>query len=147
MKKQIKFRTWIDNEMIYLPMAGLQYYDFEGSYALSFVVDGYKEFWAHENYSGDSIKERLNKAVLMEFTGREDAQINGVEVWEGDIIENCDTKALQIVYWNENEVGWYCRYDEDETRVVSLATSLGNLNKVIGNIYEHSSLLKSVGKV
>lgn len=142
----IKFRTWIENKMVYLPMAGLQYYDFDGSYALSFVVDGYKEFWAHENYNSDRIKERVNKAVLMEFTGREDAEINGTEVWEGDIIENCDTKELQVVYWNENEAAWYCKYINDEKRIVSLADSLGNLNKVIGNVYENSELLTVRGE-
>jgi glutamine synthetase len=79
---------------------------------------------------------------VMQFTGREDADINGVEVYEGDIIENCDTKALQIVYWNENEAAWYCRYVEDEKRTVSLSDSLGNLNKVVGNIFENADLLQ-----
>ena len=100
----------------------------------------------HTKIIAEIVKERLNKAVLMEFTGREDAEINGVEVWEGDIIENCDTKELQIVYWNKHKAGWYCKYD-GEDRIVSLEESLGNLNKVIGNIYENASLLKSEGKV
>ena len=81
---------------------------------------------------------------VMQFTGREDAEINGVEVYEGDIIENCDTKALQIVYWNENEAAWYCRYVEDEKRIVSLSDSLGNLNKVVGNVFENAKLLQVV---
>jgi hypothetical protein len=80
--------------------------------------------------------------VVMQFTGREDADINGTEVYEGDIIENCDTKALQIVYWNEDEAAWYCRYVEDEKRIVSLSDSLGNLNKVVGNIFENADLLQ-----
>lgn len=80
--------------------------------------------------------------VVMQFTGKEDADINGTEVYEGDIIENCDTKALQIVYWNEDEAAWYCRYVEDEKRIVSLSDSLGNLNKVVGNIFENANLLQ-----
>lgn len=65
-------------------------------------------------------------------------------MFEDDIIENCDTKELQVVYWNEDEAAWYCRYVNDESRIVSLSDSLGNLNKVIGNIYENANLLQVV---
>ena len=82
--------------------------------------------------------------IWMQYTGREDAQINGNEVYEYDIIENCDTKDLQVVYWNEDESAWYCRYVNDEKRIVSLADSLGNLNKKVGNFFENPELLHSV---
>jgi hypothetical protein len=76
------------------------------------------------------------------FTGKEDSQIDGNEVYENDIIENCDTKLLQVVYWNENEASWYCRYVGDESRIVSLSDSLGNLNTVVGNIFDNPNLLQ-----
>jgi len=82
--------------------------------------------------------------TIGQFTGREDAEINGKQVYEGDIIENCDTKALQIVYWNNDESAWHCKY-HGENRTVSLADSLGNLNKVIGNIFETPALLHTGG--
>ena len=81
------------------------------------------------------------KGTEGQFTGREDGEINGTPVYDGDIIKNCDIKELQIVYWNNSECAWYCRYIYDKNRIVSLADSLGNLNKVIGNIHENSELL------
>ena len=76
-----------------------------------------------------------------QFTGRQDSSKIGNEVFEGDIIENCDTKLLEVVYWNEDESAWFCKYT-DGNRTVSLSDSLGNLNEVIGNIHDNPELLK-----
>jgi len=115
MNREIKFRAFDDGKMLSMPN-GL-------NYAIS-------NFFA--KLRGD--------AIIMQYTGREDAEINGEEVWEGDIIENCDTKLLQIVYWNIDQAAWYCRYLSDKKRVISLCESLGNLNKRVGNIYENPEL-------
>ena len=87
---------------------------------------------------GNSIirDENDNESIVIpesvgQFTGRTDAEFDGLEVYENDFIENCDTKDLQVVYWNEKKASWYCRYVDDESRIVSLSDSLGNLNKVI----------------
>lgn len=58
MERELKFRAYNveDNEMIYLENTGLQYFDFEGSYSLGFTVDGYEEFWAHEQYNNATKK-------------------------------------------------------------------------------------------
>ena len=78
-----------------------------------------------------------------QFTGREDSEINGERVYDNDIIENCDTKDLQVVFWNENKSAWYCRYISDNKRIVSLSDSLGNLNKKVGNIFQNAELLQN----
>ena len=108
-------------------------------------------FWINAGSKNDGLDEKDSASltpfntkcsettVVMQFTGRED--LNGKEVWEGDIIENCDTKLLQVVYWHKNNAAWYCRYIDDKKRVVSLWESLGNLNNVIGNIYQNPNLL------
>lgn len=75
-----------------------------------------------------------------EFTGRLDASFGGKDVYSDDIIENCDTKDLQIVFWNVMKAAWYCRYLSSD-RIVSLSDSLGNLNKVVGNLYENPELV------
>jgi hypothetical protein len=71
-----------------------------------------------------------------QFTGLTDHETPCSNVHEGDFIENCDTKELQVVYWNEDKAAWYCRYVSDPTHIVSLADSIGNLNRVVGNIHE-----------
>ena len=101
-------------------------------------IAGKMEYGVHTSGQFGFVKKNWK---VMQYTGRDDAEINGTEVWEDDIIQNCDTKELQVVYWNEDEAAWYCRYVNDENRIVSLAESLGNLNKVVGNIYENSELL------
>lgn len=128
MKREIKFRVWKDEpkKMVYDDMLFINGASDGGTASLAATI-----FNLQQEY------------ILMQFTGRDDADINGEEVYEGDIIENCDTKELQIVYWNESEAAWYCRYIHyEKERIVSLADSLGNLNKVIGNIYENSELIK-----
>ena len=103
-------------------------------------------------YYDKSLKKMIYTTILqyhkydaifefMQFTGLQDAEINGNDVFEGDIIQNCDTKELQIVYWNENKAAWYCKYLNSENDIVSLSDSLGNLNKVIGNVFENPDLL------
>lgn len=80
--------------------------------------------------------------TIGQFTGASDAEINGREVFDGDIIQNCDTRLLQEVYYDEDRFAWYCRYLYDKQQIVSLRESLGNLNKVYGNIHDNPELLK-----
>jgi uncharacterized phage protein (TIGR01671 family) len=134
MMNRFNFRAWDGKKMYTWKESGLGIFEFnsckrevrqDGGITLNCYV---------KNWKDDGL-------ILMQNTGREDAEINGIEVWESDIIENCDTKELQVVYWNEDKAAWYCRYISDESRIVSLADSLGNLNKVIGNIYENPELI------
>ena len=83
MKKETKFRVWNCDEMGDLKNVGIQYFDFEGSYALSFVVDGYSEFYAHERYNTSS--EKASKFPLMQYIQILDK--NKKEICEGDILK------------------------------------------------------------
>lgn len=142
----LKFRAWVDNEMVYLPFAALQYFDFEGSYALSFVVDGYHGFWAHECYEKIS-KERCTNAPIMRFSGLIDK--NGKDVYEGDII-----KFMRVDYYIGGSGEWLKgelsinkygipsigQYQFGHTYYFGQIEDNDTI-EVIGNIYENPELL------
>jgi uncharacterized phage protein (TIGR01671 family) len=128
--REIKFRAWNKTE---------KWMDEE----FCIHADGhiYQDARNRWDISDQAIESAYDDLIVMEFTGMYDSYIDGKEVFESDIIKNCDTHELQIVYWNEKAAAWYCKYHNSD-RIVSLADSLGNLNKKIGNIYENPELLK-----
>jgi hypothetical protein len=132
-QREIEFRVWDIEKKCFIPN---EVFGVITSYLGAFGVmikdwEDYKE--------GEYLYDKFQ--ILSQYTGVDDADINGNEVFDGDIIENCDTKGLEIVYWNEDKAAWYCRYVGDEKRIVSLADSLGNMNKKVGNIFENPELI------
>lgn len=98
----MKYRVWDGEDMILLENAGLQYFDFEGSYALSFVVDGYTDFWAHEQY-GSATKE-AQKHEIMEYTKADDR--DGENIFDLDIVELMTT--VSHISKGNKAVVYYC---------------------------------------
>lgn len=131
--RDLKFRAFIEGEMVILPFAALQYFDFEGSYALSFVVDGYDGFWGHEHYDS-ATKSKCKNAPIMQFTGHKDK--GGKDIFEGDIIESRGGLTVYVA-WDEgrsmfiykNNTGFYAAF------------SGGDSITIIGNIYNNPELL------
>lgn len=132
MNREILFRAWVDSEMVELPMAGLGRFDFEGSYALSFVVDGYSGFWSHENYDMASVKKVLSEAIIMQYTGVTDK--NGVKVFEGDIIKSSFTGYIYPITFEEG--AFYAK-----KKGTFLMPSSWCTGEVIGNIHQHPNLI------
>jgi uncharacterized phage protein (TIGR01671 family) len=102
--REIKFRAWQDNKMVYQPMSG--------NYALT-------------RFAGFLYED----AIVMQYTGLEDK--NGKEIYEGDIIFNDDRKTYGVVKFIERYAGFYTEYEEGE--IYPLWESISNLYYSVGN--------------
>jgi len=120
MNREIKFRAWDkENEEMY-------------DVAMIDVETGEVAYTDHPTgYNADALLEQVE---LMQYTGLKDK--NGKEIYEGDILKDCDTREIKTVIWHKNcfilrdTKGFYqWTYFEDE-------------HEVIGNIYENSDLLE-----
>jgi uncharacterized phage protein (TIGR01671 family) len=143
--RELKFRAFIENEMVMLPMAALQYFDFEGAYALSFVVDAYPEFWAHECYEVSS--KKCKDAPIMQFINRKDK--NGTDIYEGDIMigpfgtgnGGKSTKYKQLkfsVIYSEHTSKFTIKLPEGVSQGAYRFLPSFEESEVIGNIYQPS---------
>ena len=119
--REIKFRAWDkENEEMY-------------DVAMIDVETGEVAYTDHPTgYNADALLEQVE---LMQYTGLKDK--NGKEIYEGDILKDCDTREIKTVIWHKNcfilrdTKGFYqWTYFEDE-------------HEVIGNIYENPELLEA----
>jgi hypothetical protein len=89
------------------------------------------------NYLMDKQGSYLNSKYLhvMQFTGCYD--VNGKEIYEGDIIKHryFSKKVIADVSWS-NEQGYYLAIEPDGSR-----TMLNPNSEIIGNVYETPELL------
>jgi len=102
----------------------------------------YGEIEKKENGHIDLVWRKLNLHHLIEFTGFKDK--NGVEIYQGDIIDLCQSKYegehnLNVIIF---ENGCFCAKDELTTRNLHETISIGIDYEVIGNIYKNPELLE-----
>ena len=75
-----------------------------------------------------------------QFTGLKD--INGIEIYEGEILYNNDRKEHCIVKFDIEKAMFIVEYLESKDKF-PLWESISNLNYSVGNIYENPELLEN----
>lgn len=126
MKREIKFRAWVTNR------DGVTYSN--GShmeYDITIVNGKYADVECGWDIHG------TYPYHLMQFTGLKDK--NGVEVFEGDVIESTilGVKFRGEVFWET--AGWRVKGDDLD---ITLGNDKEKTRKVIGNIHENPELIK-----
>lgn len=109
---------------------------------VDWTIDNETGFIAPSVNLGDGMWGMIDKYKLMQSTGLKD--INGVEIFEGDLVEHEDNinghwetfEACEVVY--DKDCAQFCFKDD----AGNFLTDYRNLN-VIGNIYENPDLLEA----
>lgn len=107
--REIKFRAW-NNELKIMHKVG-------DDYGTTHELDCVNYF------------KQGQPVALLQYTGLKD--VNGVEIYEGDIIEH------YVTAWNTGGYGDWKR------EVVNIRSLPMDKSKVIGNIYENPELLEN----
>ena len=100
------------------------------------------EQYKTELVSDDFVEHGKGPLTIMQYTGLKD--INGKEIYEGDIVKNTTQQSYlgqtYEVTWNEN---WACYQLMDNGLTSNIPLSQDFMSyEVIGNIYENPELIK-----
>lgn len=128
MERVIKFRAW-DGQKMYLP-------EYSGREDFHLLADGTIVETHEYGYERHELTSPRHGWMLMQFTGLTDRK--GVEIYEGDLAQN--DKKVGVVVWHNG--GFYIN-PQNTLHYFGLEFWKNNI-EVIGNIHEHSDLLKQL---
>ena len=127
--REIKFRVWDKKDKEMLRVVAIS---FDEAMFMPHNID-YEDYY---NYNNNFYSD------LMQYTGLKDK--NGVEIYEGDIVEWIDGGERPFIYEIiYDDCGYYAKSSNNEK--ISIGGTMHsdmNINiEVIGNIYENKELL------
>jgi len=142
MNREIKFRAWdnVHNRMIYSDKhLGFRPFEDNNSfdnYDFNISKKGVYCF-AYDEYDDDFGGGVCNETDLpiMQYTGLKDK--NGVEIYEGDIIEYKDSTGKHIEEVKFDKGCFYAGLHGGSSTRVAPKLINARLSKVIGNVYEN----------
>lgn len=100
------------------------------------IVSEVYELEEIESYDGVQEPYRFFTIGRCQFTGLFDKQ--GVEIYEGDIVKDCDSESLEVYF---HHGCWMIKYVRNNNSYKNLHFYRLSI-EVIGNIYENQELIK-----
>lgn len=121
--RDIKFRAWNKEQNI-------MYHNAQNTYDFG-CCSGYGG--CPEDHFGVVIQNK--DYILMQYTGEKD--INGIEIYEGDIVETTRELNHTIGVVTYYKASWYIKTNKgNHTRLIPRFSTVEN--KVIGNVFEEN---------
>lgn len=128
MNREIKFRAW-DNGNGYMVTSKQGVFT-----ALQHYMNITRQDNGYYN-NGELLKPIKDKYILMQYTGLKDK--NGVEIYEGDILENSITDSKCVVRFYDTRFMLAYLDRLEDVPVYGFMNRMSSLFAVIGNIYEN----------
>jgi hypothetical protein len=123
--REIKFRAWHKEKKAFI--AGFNMVNFHSYFnaGLEPSIHRYDREW------------KLSEIELLQYTGLKDK--NGKEIYEGDIF---GTEALRAVVERKEDGAYVLRFFDARIKTISILDHKISKSTIVGNIYQHSDLLK-----
>ena len=139
MNREIKFRAWdsVHNRMIYLKdCVSFGHIDEFDVYEL-YIEENVLKCRGYNEYDDDFDIKFADETDLpiMEYVGLKDK--NGVEIYEGDLIEYKDSTGKHIEEVKFDKGCFYAGLHSGSSTRIAPKLINARLSKVIGNIYEN----------